>query len=388
MKMSKKYVSVLLTAMVLTIALILPATLNWNPLQTSASGPAEPVPAETEESAEGSGSVPPALVEDTDLPNVAILATGGTIAGSGTSGTNTTEYKSGELGVQTLIDAVPEMTEIADISGEQIVNVGSPEITNEILLQLGNRINELLATDDVDGIVVTHGTDTLEETAYFLNLVVKSDKPVVVVGSMRPATAISADGPLNLYNAVLIASTEEAKGKGVMIGLNDRIGSARYVTKTNTTVVDTFKAHEEGYLGRIVGGVPYFYNEITKEHTTETVFDISKVEELPQVDIIYGYQNNDRYMFDAAVENGAEGIVVAGSGNGSMSDEYVDGAEAAVEAGTEVVVSSRVGTGTVSPKDSFMTSDSLNPQKARILLMLSLTETEEDTEIQAFFDKY
>ncbi|WP_228275629.1 type II asparaginase [Gracilibacillus oryzae] len=323
-----------------------------------------------------------------DLPNVAILATGGTIAGKGNSGTDTTSYKAGELSVESLIEAVPEMAEIADISGEQIANVGSPQITNDILLQLGKRINELLATDDVDGVVVTHGTDTLEETAYFLNLVVKSDKPVVVVGSMRPATAVSADGPLNLYNAVLLASSEESKGKGVLVSLNDRIGAARYITKTNTTVVDTFKATEEGYLGRIVGGVPYYYTESTRKHTDETAFDISEIDELPQVDIVYSYQNNQRYMIDAAVENGAEGLIIAGSGNGSLSSAYVEGAKDAVESGTEIVVSSRVGSGTVSPRDSFMTSDSLNPQKARILLMLALTVTEDDDQIQSFYDQY
>ncbi|MFC4402194.1 type II asparaginase [Gracilibacillus xinjiangensis] len=329
-----------------------------------------------------------ASTQNEDLPNVAILATGGTIAGSGKSGTDTTDYKAGELSVEALIEAVPEMADIANISGEQIANVGSPQITNEILLELGNRINELLATDDVDGVVVTHGTDTLEETAYFLNLVVKSDKPVVVVGSMRPATAVSADGPLNLYNAVLLASSEKSKGKGVLIALNDRIGAARYITKTNTTVVDTFSATEEGYLGRIVGGVPYYYNESAKKHTAETVFDISDIKELPQVDIIYSYQNNPRYMIDAAVENGADGIVLAGSGNGSLSSAYVEGARDAIESGSEIVVSSRVGGGTVSPRDSFMTSDSLNPQKARILLMLALTVTDDDEEIQTFYNEY
>lgn len=329
-----------------------------------------------------------AASQNEELPNVAILATGGTIAGSGNSGTDTTDYKAGELSVEALINAVPEMADIANISGEQIANVGSPEITNEILLKLGNRINELLASDDVDGVVVTHGTDTLEETAYFLNLVVKSDKPVVVVGSMRPATAVSADGPLNLYNAVLLASSQESKGRGVLVALNDRIGAARYITKTNTTVVDTFSAAEEGYLGRIVGGKPYYYNESTRKHTAETVFDISQVTELPQVDIVYSYQSNPRYMIDGAVENGADGIVIVGSGNGSLSSAYVEGAQNAIESGSEIVVSSRVGTGTVSPRDSFITSDSLNAQKARILLMLALTVTDDDDQIQKFYNEY
>ncbi|MET3507786.1 L-asparaginase type II [Halalkalibacter oceani] len=324
---------------------------------------------------------------DNELPNVAILATGGTIAGSAPSNTATTGYQAGAIAIETLIEAVPEMEEIANISGEQIVSVGSPNITNDTLLTLGKRINELLATDEVDGIVVTHGTDTLEETAYFLNLVVKSEKPVVVVGAMRPATAISADGPMNLYNAVLVAGDEEAKGRGVLVTFNDRIGAAREVTKTNTTALDTFRSTEQGYLGRIVGGKPYFYNETTRKHTTETVFDISNLSTLPQVDIIYGYQNDNRYMYDAAVENGAKGIVVAGSGNGSMSSISAEGAQAATEKGVHVVRSTRVGNGTVSER-SALTADSLNPQKARILLMLALTETDDPAEIQRYFNEY
>lgn len=182
------------------------------------------------------------------LPNIRILATGGTIAGANQSKTSTTNYKAGAVGIDTLIEAVPEMKDIANISGEQVANIGSQNMTNKTLLKLSKRTAKLLASDDVDGIVVTHGTDTLEETAYFLNLVLKSDKPVVVVGSMRPSTAIGADGPANLYNAVKVAASKEAYGKGTMVVLNDRIAAARYVTKTHTTAPDTFKSEEMGYL--------------------------------------------------------------------------------------------------------------------------------------------
>ncbi|WP_166241022.1 type II asparaginase [Paenibacillus turpanensis] len=322
-----------------------------------------------------------------ELPNVTILATGGTIAGSAASNTSTTGYKAGALGVDILISAVPEMAEIANVSGEQIANTGSPNVNNETLIKLANRINELLKTDEVDGVVVTHGTDTLEETAYFLNLTVKSDKPVVVVGAMRPATAISADGPMNLYNSVLLAGTEEAKGRGVMIMLNDRIGSARHTTKTNTTALDTFKATEQGYIGMIAGGVPYFYSEITAKHTTESVFDVSGLTELPQVDIIYSYQNEGRYLYDAAVEAGAKGIVTAGSGNGSLSSIGSEALEDAAEKGVVVVRSSRVGSGIVTPRGQ-ITSMSLNPQKARILLMLALTKTTDADKIKEYFAEY
>ncbi len=327
------------------------------------------------------------------LPNVKILATGGTIAGSSASNTDVTGYKAGALTIDTLINAVPEMKQLANVSGEQIANVGSPDIDNAVLLKLAKRINELLASDDVDGIVITHGTDTLEETAYFLNLVVKSDKPVVVVGAMRPATAISADGSFNLYNAVKVASSPKARGKGVMIELNDRIGSARYITKTNTTGTDTFKSVEQGYLGVVSGGNVFFYNESTRKHTTESAFDVTNLTSLPQVDILYEYQNNGSYFYDAAVAAGAKGIVVAGSGNGSMSSASSKGAAQAASKGVVVVRSTRTGSGVVTHSDSddkagMVSSDSLNPQKARILLMLALTKTNKPSEIQTYFDQY
>jgi L-asparaginase len=363
------------------------------------------------------------------LPNIKILATGGTIASSAASNTQVTNYQVTQ-GVDNLINAVPEMKKIANVSGEQISNVGSGNITNEILLKMAKRINTLLASDDVDGIVITHGTDTLEETAYFLNLVVKSNKPVVVVGAMRPSSAISADGPFNLYNAVQLAGTSEAKGKGVMVLLNDRIGAARYITKTNTTSTDTFKSAEQGYLGTLVGNKVYFYTESTRKHTTSTVFDVTYLDALPQVDILYEYQNNGRYFYDAAVAAGAKGIVVAGSGDGSLSGvskagaidvaktptnmdknqiEYLkalvlagggnaEWAKAQLESVTykqNVVIarSSRVGSGTVAPspedaKNGFVSTDSLNPQKARILLMLALTKTTDVNVIQKYFNQY
>lgn len=327
------------------------------------------------------------------LPNIKVLATGGTIAGSSALNTDTTGYKAGSLGIETLIKAVPEMKSIANVSGEQIANIDSTNMNNEILLKLAKRTNELLARDDVDGVVITHGTDTLEETAYFLDLVVKSDKPVVVVGSMRPATAISADGPFNLYNAVKVAGASSSKGQGVLVLLNDRIGSPRYISKTNTTTVDTFKSLEQGYLGAVVGDQVYYYNKAVRKHTTASVFDISNLTQLPQVDILYEYQNNGRYLYDAAVAAGAKGIVVAGSGNGNLSTASLEGAEAAGKKGVIIARSTRVGSGVVSPstKDAasnFVSADSLNPQKARILLMLALTQTHDVNQIQSFFNEY
>jgi len=324
------------------------------------------------------------------LPHVAVLATGGTIAGTGSSDTQTTGYKPGVLTADMLLKSVPSLGKVAQVSGEQVSNVGSDNMTNEILLKLAKRVNQLLAQPDVNGIVITHGTDTLEETAYFLNLVVKSDKPVVVTGSMRPSTAISADGPSNLLQAVSVAASSDARGRGVMIVLNDRIGSARYTTKTNADSLDTFKGQDAGYLGTLIDQVPHFETSVTKRHTTATPFDVSKLDALPEVDIVYGYQNDAGFMYDAAVAHGAKGIVVAGVGAGSESLLVLPSIKKAIEQGVVVVRSSRTGSGFV-PKDPAylgLLGDSLNPQKARILLMLALTVTKDQSRIQEMFHQF
>lgn len=334
-----------------------------------------------------------AAPNNADLPSVKILATGGTIAGKGTSSTQMTGYNPGAIGVQVLIDAVPELQQYANVSGEQIANIGSFAMNNEVWLTLAKRTNELLASDDVDGIVITHGTDTLEETAYFLNLVVKSDKPVVLIGAMRPATAMSADGPVNILNAVRLAGSKEARGKGVLVALNDQINGARDVTKTNTTHVETFKSWELGVLGYIQNGMPYFYRESTRKHTTQSEFDITGLTQLPYVEIVYAHTNHNRLFVDAAVKAGAKGIVHAGMGHGSMypvtKEAFID----AQKKGVVVVKSSRVGNGMVTrvAEDDtlrFVAADTLNPQKARILLMLALTKTSDPVEIQRMFDEY
>lgn len=233
-----------------------------------------------------------------DLPDVRILATGGTIAGVAASNTQVTNYKPGQLTIETLIKAVPAMTEVAQVSGEQIANIGSESMTDAILLKLARRCNELLADPNVTGIVITHGTDTLEETAYFLNLTVHSDKPVVLVGAMRPATAISADGPLNLLNAVKVAVDPASKGRGVLVSMNDEINGGRDVTKTYTTNVDTFKSPIFGALGIMAEGKPLYYRLPSKAHTTKSEFDVSKLEALRMRDLSPGLacsQNADQY---------------------------------------------------------------------------------------------
>lgn len=328
------------------------------------------------------------------LPNVKILATGGTIAGSAASSTQMTGYTAGAIGIQVLIEAVPQMKQYANISGEQVASIASPSMTHEIWLTIANRVNELLAQSDVDGIVITHGTDTLEETAYFLNLVVKSKKPVVLVGAMRPATAISADGPVNLLNAVRLAANPDARGRGVMIAMNDEINGARDVTKTNTTHVQTFKSPELGYIGYINNGVASFYKETTRLHTYKSEFSTKNIKTLPYVPVIYGHVNADTIFIKAAIDAGAKGIIYAGSGNGSIAKQIEQALFDAAKQGIVVVRSSRVGNGTVTESlktwtdNNILWSDTLNPQKARILLMLALTKTSEPAKVQKYFDTY
>lgn len=326
-------------------------------------------------------------------PNVVILATGGTIAGSAAGSTNA-QYDAGQLGVDILIKAVPEIQDIANVKGEQVANISSNNMTNEIWLKLAKRVNELLKSGDADGIVITHGTDTLEETAYFLNLVVKSDKPVVLVGAMRSATSMSADGPLNLYNAVSVAADKSSAGNGVLVVLNDEIHAAREVTKTNTSSVDTFKSRNTGQIGRVYYGKVVYTAKNIKKHTKNSVFDVSKLDALPRVDIVYSHANDYGDIVEHLVKVGSKGIVHAGTGNGSIHNDVMVTLKAAQDSGVRVVRSSIVGSGFIDPSKKmdydgkFILGSDLNPQKARILLMLGLTKTDDVKELQKYFDEY
>ena len=324
-------------------------------------------------------------------PRIYILATGGTIAGSG-SGALDTSYTSGTVTVDKLIAAVPEINKIATIKGEQISNIGSQEMNNEVWFKLANRVNELLTSGKADGIVITHGTDTMEETAYFLNLVVKSDKPIVMVGAMRNSGSLSADGPLNIYNAVNVAMCKKAVGKGVMVVMNDEIHAAREVTKTNTTAVDTFKSPNSGKIGTVFYGNVKFYMNPVRKHTVNSAFDITKIKELPRVDIIYSHSNDNPDFVNLAVKNGAKGIINAGMGNGNPFPSALEALGEAVKGGVVVVRDSRVVSGETTlngevddGKYGFLASDNLNAQKARVLLMLALTQTTDKAKIQEFF---
>jgi L-asparaginase len=327
-------------------------------------------------------------------PNIVILATGGTIAGAAASGTQSA-YTSGAVTIDAMLNAVPGIKDLANIRGEQISNVGSQDMSFDIMLKLAKRINELLPTNDADGVVITHGTDTMEETAYFLNLTVKSDKPVVMVGSMRPSTAVSADGPLNLYNAVAVAADPNASGRGVLVVMNDWIHGAHSLTKTSTTAVQTFMSPTRGLVGVVAYGKDDFYNNPQWKHTTASEFDVSKVTKIPRVDVIFASADMSPDLIDASVKDGAKGIVIAGVGNGNMNQASLDAAARAVKSGVVVVRSSRVPTGTVGRnvevKDDelgFVASDELNPQKSRILLSLALLKTNSAEQIQQMFATY
>jgi len=330
-----------------------------------------------------------------NLPNVVIVATGGTIAGSGSSSTTTVGYKAATVPVQALIEAVPELKKVATARSEQLFQIASQNMTNDHWLKLARRVNELLQQADVDGIVITHGTDTLEETAYFLNLVTKSTKPVVIVGAMRPSTALSADGPINLYNACLLAASRDAVGKGVLVCLNDQINAARDVTKTNTSTADTFKSPELGCLGYIEGNRVAFYRLPTRKHTANSEFDLDGVDKLPVVEIAYGFANVSRTTVDALAASGVDGIVYAGVGDGNPSELTEQALADARAKGILIVRSARVGNGIVArnnevddDKRDFVVSDTLNPQKARILLTVALTKTRDAKEIQRIFYEY
>ena len=328
-------------------------------------------------------------------PRIVVVATGGTIASQGSSPTQTVGYARASIGADGLIAAVPSIASIADVRGEQLFQLLSGHVTSENWLALARRLNELAAYDDVDGIVVTSGTDALEETAYWLTLTVRTVKPVVTTGAMRPATALSADGSMNLSNAVALASSRAAHGMGVLVTLNDAIHAARDVMKLRTASPDAFGSPEFGPIGRLQGGVAHFHRRPLRKHTADSVFDVGAIETLPRVDVAYTHIGATRVPIDALVDAGARGIVNAGFGQGDVTPDVLEGLKAARRRGVHVVRASRVPAGTVvangALKDDeldFVAADTLNPQKARVLLMLALTVTDDRREIQRLFGEY
>jgi L-asparaginase len=327
-------------------------------------------------------------------PTIVVLATGGTIAGA--AGTNVQAgYTSGQVGVEQLIAAVPEAGKVAHLRGEQISNIGSQDMNDEVWLKLANRVNALLTMPDVDGVVITHGTDTIEETAYLLNLVVKSQKPVVMTAAMRPATALSADGPLNFFNAVAVAASKDAAGRGVLVVINDWIHGAASLTKTSTTAVQTFLSPQSGLIGTVAYGQAEFYRGPIGKHTAQSEFSVAGVTALPRVDIVMAHENMDGALIDAAAAAGARGIVIAGVGNGNLTESAVKALAAQARKGIVCVRASRVATGRVSrnvelddDKLGFVASLDKNPQKARVLLRLALLQSRSVADVQRIFDEY
>jgi len=328
------------------------------------------------------------------LPTIVVLATGGTIAGAASSDVQA-GYTSGQVGVEQLLAAVPQAKKLAVLRGEQIANIGSQDMNDEVWLKLAQRVNELVAMPDVEGVVITHGTDTIEETAYFLNLVVKSKKPVVMTAAMRPSTALSADGPLNFYNAVAVAANKDAAGRGVLVVVNDWIHGASSLTKTNTTAVQTFLSPLRGLLGTVAYGEAEFYGRPVGKNTEASEFSLDGVTALPRVDIVLAHENMDGVLIDAAAAAGAKGIIVAGVGNGNMTQAALAALAAQSKKGIICVRSSRVATGRVGrnvevddDKLGLIASDDLNPQKARVLLRLALLKPHTLDQMQRLFIEY
>lgn len=330
-------------------------------------------------------------------PTVRVIGTGGSIAGIGPNRLDYILYP--ELGqhltIAQSLERIPEVDEVARVRSEDLVSVGSTAIGPGEWLRLSQRINQVFREEaDVAGVVVTHGTATLEETAYFLHLTVKSARPVVVTGAMRPPTALGTDADLNLLDAVRIAACPEAGGMGVLTVLNNEIHCARDVSKANTFRVETFRPNELGFLGYADSdGKVVFYRASLRKHTTATPFDVTGRNTLPRVDIVYAYAGADGLLVEAVRSNGSDGMVLAGFGGGSFPPAFIAAAAEAVRDGIPVVLASRSTAGRVvmtprKEEQGFIVSDNLMPPKARLLLMLALTVTRDRGKIQQMFYEY
>ena len=328
-------------------------------------------------------------------PNVVILATGGTIAGAGADIANSATYQSAKVPVDKLIAGLPQLEKIANVRGEQVFQIGSESFRNDNLMILAKRVSALVKQDDVDGIVITHGTDTTEETAYFLNLVVHTDKPIVVVASMRPGTAMSADGTLNLFDAITVAGSKDARGRGTFVVMNDTIQSGRDVSKMINIRPDAFQS-PWGPLGMVVEGKNYWFRKLDKRHTMTSEFDIDKMDSLPLVEIAYAAGNVDDVAYKAFANAGAKAIIHAGPGNGSVAAVLVPVLQELRGKGIQIIRSSHVNAGgfvlrnAEQPDDKYdwVVAHDLNPQKARILATVALTATNDSKELQRIFWEY
>jgi L-asparaginase len=324
---------------------------------------------------------------------VHVLGTGGTIAGAqpdpGHYG-----YTAARFGIDWLLDAVPGLDRLAALSGEQVVNIGSQDMDDGVWLALARRVNAVLAAPETDAALITHGTDTLEETSYFLDLVTASDKPVVMVGSMRPATAISADGPANIYNGVAVAADPRACGRGTLVVLNDEIHQARNAVKTGTSNPSAFSSMSRGLAGITSAGRVEWFDAVQRAVGRPLRFDVGALEALPRVDILHAHASMSVDLIDAALAGGARGIVVAGVGAGNLSARAIDRLARAAAEGTVIVRSSRVVSAMVlrnaevdDDRLGFVAAGDLNAPKSRVLLQLALTQTGDSRRIQQLFDQ-
>lgn len=324
--------------------------------------------------------------------NIVVIAMGGTIASGGTNG-ESTNYKLGVFRIEELLSAIPDTSDIAHITGEQFLNIQSSELTLSNLIALSNRINTLLSQDNVDGIVITHGTDTMEETAYFLNLTIKSSKPVVMTGAMRPATAAGADGQMNLFQAIVAASSNNCTHQGVLLVFADCIYNARDVQKVSPFRLEAFSGKDFGAIGHIRDTLVDIVHSSNKKHTLSSPFDVSNIKNLPNVPIAYFCSGADIDWLKS-LSKGADGIVIAGAGHGNMSKEWRAYVSELTKRGIPVVRATRTSSGIVSYESrhememNTIPSLSLPPTKARILLMLALTQTKDFHQIRQYFSTF
>lgn len=322
------------------------------------------------------------------MKRILLIATGGTIASRPTEG-----GLAPKLRAEDILSCVPALGGLCSIDAMQLLNIDSTNMAPEDWLTIAGCVKDNYFR--YDGFVITHGTDTMEETAYFLNLTLKCDKPVAMVGAMLPSTGLGADGPRNLYNAVLTAATPETAKQGVVVAMDNIVVGAREVIKTNTVQPETFQAANFGKVGTIFNNKVTYSTLPVRAHTTKTPFDVAGLKELPKVGIVYNHAGVEGLQAEALVKAGYKGIVNAGVGNGNIHKSIWPVLEKATKQGVVVVRSSRVPTGATT-KDAevddkaqhWVSSGELNPQKARVLLQLALTKTSDWKEVQKYFDLY
>ncbi|NQW21846.1 MAG: asparaginase [SAR202 cluster bacterium] len=330
-------------------------------------------------------------------PRVYLVATGGSISFVGRTRTDYTNYSydGKHLTIEEMLERVPEVHEFAEVQAEQFLNLGSTDVTPEHWLGLAKRINQIFKDDpDAAGVAVTHGTATLEETAYFLNLTVKSCKPVVVTGAMRPPTGLGTDSDVNLMDCIRVAAAPQSAGRGVLTVLNNQIQAARDVTKTNSYRLETFQAPDFGFLGYADSDAEVvYYRRPDRAHTADSEFDVEGIEQLPRVDIAPAYAGADGLVIRALANAGVDGLVAAGLGSGGSPPPFMAALKEVSDAGLPVVIATHTGTGRVMltrrfTEDGYIVADNLTPKKARILLMLALTKTKDRAEIQRMMLTY